>query len=50
MVKNRTFEQIKKIRKSWDINPRTRIHESYLKNSKKRRQQEKKIIEDGLEE
>ena len=35
---------MKEIRKSWDINPRTRVQENELKNKKKRRQDEKKIV------
>ncbi len=43
-----TYELMKEIRKSWDINPRTRVQDNELKNKKKRRQEEKKIVrEDG---
>jgi hypothetical protein len=31
------------------INPRTRVQENEIKNKKKRRQKEKKIIKDGFE-
>ena len=48
--KKKTFDYIKKSRNSWTINPSTRIQENKSKNRKKRRQQEKKIIKDGLEE
>ncbi|NLK88387.1 MAG: hypothetical protein GX279_13020 [Clostridiaceae bacterium] len=42
--KKSTYELMKEIRKSWDINPRTRVQENELKNKKKRRQDEKKIV------
>ena len=49
MIKKKsTFDYIKEIRKSWTINPRTRVQENELKNKKKRRQEEKKQIKDGL--
>lgn len=44
-----TFDYIKKIRGSWVINPRTRVQENEIKNKKKRRQKEKKLIKDGFE-
>ncbi len=44
-----TFDYIKQIRGGWVINPRTRIQENKIKNKKKRRQKEKKLIKDGLE-
>lgn len=39
-----TYDYIKKIRGSWEINPVTRVKENDAKNNKKRRQQEKKLI------
>lgn len=45
--KNKTeFDYIKQIRNSWNINPRTRVKENDLKDSKKRRQEEKKLLQD----
>ena len=44
-----TYDYMKKIRSSWVINPRTRVQENKLKNKKKRRQEEKKLIKDGFE-
>ena len=50
MVKKKsTFEYIKEIRGGWIINPRTRVQDNDLKNKKKRRQEEKKLIKDGYE-
>jgi hypothetical protein len=47
MTKSKNFfDYIRKIRGSWVINPRTRIHENELKNKKKRRQEEKKLEKD----
>ncbi len=43
MKKKTTYELMKEIRKSWDMNPRTRVQENELKNKKKRRQEEKKM-------
>jgi len=48
--KKSTFDYIKSIRNTWVINPRTRVQENTLKNKKKRRQSEKKLIEEGLEQ
>jgi len=49
MVKKKsTYDYIKEIRRSWVINPRTRVQENKLKNKKKRRQEEKKLIRDEL--
>ncbi|MDP4182843.1 MAG: hypothetical protein Q8942_17375 [Bacillota bacterium] len=45
--KKSVFDYIKEIRGSWVINPRTRVKENDLKNKKKRRQKEKKLIKDG---
>lgn len=39
-----TFDYIKEIRSCWVINPRTRVKENEMKNKKKRRQEEKKMI------
>lgn len=41
---------MKEIRKSWSINPRTRVQEDETKNKKKRRQEEKKIARDELQQ
>ncbi len=50
MIKKKSmFDYIKKIRRNWVINPRTRVKENELKNKKKRRQEEKKLKNDGLE-
>jgi hypothetical protein len=43
------FNYIKGIRGGWVINPRTRVQENEMKNKKKRRQEEKKLIKDGFE-
>ena len=43
--KETTFDYIKQIRNSWDINPRTRVQENDIKNKKKRRQEEKKLLQ-----
>lgn len=42
--KKNMLDLMKEIRRSWIINPRTRIKENELKNKKKRRQEDKKII------
>lgn len=47
--KKSAFDYIKEIRNSWVINPRTRVQENEMKNKKKRRQEEKKILKDGPE-
>jgi len=44
-----TYDYFKEIRSRWAINPRTRVQENKLKNKKKRRQEEKKLIKDGSE-
>jgi len=50
MIKKKsTFDYIKGIRGGWMINPRTRVQENDMKNKKKRRQGEKKLIKDGAE-
>jgi len=45
--KNSAFDYIKGIRCAWVINPRTRIKDNNLKNKKKRRQEENKLLKDG---
>jgi len=47
--KKSVFDYMKEIRSSWVINPRTRVQENEMKNKKKRRQGEKKILKDGSE-
>ena len=42
--KKSLLDHIKSIRGSWTINPRTRVQENELKNKKKRRQDEKRLI------
>ncbi|HHU78979.1 MAG TPA: hypothetical protein GXZ29_08935 [Clostridiales bacterium] len=45
MIKKRsTYDYMKRIRGSWEINPVTRVKRNDIKNNKKRRQQEKKLI------
>lgn len=45
MVKKKNMlDLMKEIRRSWVINPRTRIKENDMKNKKKRRQEDKKLI------
>lgn len=46
--KKTNVDYIKEIRREWVINPRTRIQENSLKDKKKRRQDEKKIVKDGF--
>jgi hypothetical protein len=49
MKKKKTmYDLMKEIRRSWNINPATRVRENEMKNKKKRRQQEKKLIRDEL--
>lgn len=48
-IKKSTFDFIKEIRSEWVINPRTRVQENEMRNKKKRRHEEKKLIKDGLE-
>lgn len=43
---NNTYDYMKKIRNEWTINPRTRVQENELKNKKKRRQNEKKLVKE----
>lgn len=47
-TKKTSFDYMKKIRNEWTINPRTRIKENELKNKKKRRQEEKKMIKEVM--
>ncbi len=50
MIKKKsTFDYIKEIRRSWTINPRTRVQDNNMKNKKKRREEGKKLIKDGSE-
>jgi hypothetical protein len=42
--KKSAFDYFREIRGAWTINPRTRVQENELKNTKKRRQNEKKMI------
>ena len=50
MIKKKsTFDYIKGIRCGWVINPRTRVQDNEMKNKKKRRHEEKKLIKDGSE-
>jgi hypothetical protein len=49
MKKKSTVDFIKAIRGSWVINPKTRVQENEMRNKKKRRQEEKKILKDGFE-
>ncbi|NLX77492.1 MAG: hypothetical protein GXZ01_09035 [Clostridiaceae bacterium] len=43
-----TYDYMRKIRNRWNINPATRVHENELRNKKKRRQNEKKMIREGM--
>ena len=51
--KKKTMTDImKQVRNSWQINPRTRVQENELKNKKKRRQGDRKVVQksdDGIE-
>lgn len=50
MKKKKTnLDLIKTIRNEWSINPRTRVQENELKDKKKRRQDEQKIVKEGLD-
>jgi len=42
--KKSMLDLMKEIRRSWGINPKTRVQENESKNKKKRRQQDKKVI------
>lgn len=49
MRKQKTpLELIKSIRNEWRINPRTRVQENELKNKKKRRQNERKLVHEAM--
>lgn len=43
-----TLDLIKTIRNEWGFNPRTRVQENELKNKKKRRQYERKLVKEGM--
>lgn len=47
--KKNMLDLMKEIRRSWVINPRTRVQDNELKNKKKRRQEVKKVISDREE-
>ncbi|MHB8064199.1 MAG: hypothetical protein ACYDG2_16480 [Ruminiclostridium sp.] len=47
--KKNMLDLMKEIRRSWVINPRTRVKENDLKNKKKRRQKNKKVVNDREE-
>jgi len=50
MAKNKNmFDLMKEIRRNWVINPRTRVKENELKNNKKRRQKDKKVVNEREE-
>lgn len=49
MIRKKGAFKLKKIRRRWAINPRTRVQENILKDKKKRRQDEKKAIKEDLE-
>ena len=42
-IKKSMVDIMKEIRRSWTINPRTRVQSNGLKDKKKRRQTEKKL-------
>ncbi len=44
-----SYDYLKQIRVLWVINPRTRVQENEIKSKKKRRQESKKLIKDGLD-
>jgi hypothetical protein len=45
--KKSSVDYLKEVRSFWAINPRTRIKDNDLKNKKKRRRDEKKIVKNG---
>jgi hypothetical protein len=46
--KKKTMTDImKQVRNTWHINPRTRVKENELKNKKKRREAESKLVKNG---
>ena len=49
MTKRKTnIDYIREIRREWVINPRTRIQENSLRDKKKRRQEDKRIVKEGI--
>ena len=44
------YDYIKQLPGSWVINPRTRVKGNDMRNKKKRRQEEKKMIKDSFEQ
>ncbi len=46
--KKTTLDLIKSIRNEWSFNPRTRVQENELKSKKKRRQNERKLVQEGM--
>jgi len=49
MVKKKKtmIDIMKRVRNSWQINPRTRVQENELKNKKKRRDDDRKLVQKG---
>jgi hypothetical protein len=47
--KKNMLDLMKEVRGSWTINPRTRVQENELKNNKKRRQKDKKVVNEREE-
>jgi len=47
--KKNMLDLMKEIRRSWVINPKTRVQENELKNKKKRRQEDKKVVKEKEE-
>ena len=47
--KKNMLDLMNEIRKSWVINPRTRVQDNELKSKKKRRQEDKKITKEREE-
>jgi hypothetical protein len=48
--KKTMLDLMKTVRNSWNINPRTRVQENDLKNKKKRRENERKIVKKDIED
>ncbi len=44
--KKTMYDLMKEVRRTWSINPGTRVQENETRDKKKRRQQEKKMIRD----
>ena len=44
--KKTMYDLMKEVRRTWSMNPATRVREDETKNKKKRRQHEKKMIRD----